>query len=109
MANVYIVTKQGKTYNDEGVEYVLDCIRNTFHDYSDVHLFEGPLHNTPSVLADFLKDDPGHSYVFISHNKGIEIMYRPDSINRYIEILEANTDENETSWTLIMEALGLLS
>ncbi len=108
MANAYILTEKGCTYSEEGTEYVLNQIRTTFNDYSDVNLSEGILYNKPDVLAEFLGRDPEHSYVFVSHDKGIEILYDINDINRFIGLLNSNTDENESSWSIIMKALGLL-
>lgn len=107
MTNAYILTEKGRTYNKDGTEYVLNQIRTTFNDHSDVNLSEGMLYNRPDVLAEFLSRDPEHSYVFVSHGKGIEILYAADDINRFIGLLKGNTDKNETSWSIIMKALGL--
>lgn len=108
MANVYILTEEGRTYNEEGTKYVLNQIRTTFNDQSDVNLSEGMLYNKPDVLTRFLKKDPEHSYVFISHDRGLEIMYDVDDIKRFVGLLEDPDNENETSWSIIMKALGLL-
>ena len=108
MANVYILTEEGRVYNEEGVRYVLDQIRNTFHDTSDVNLEEGALYNSPDVLAKYLNEDPEHSYVFVSHNKGLEILYDINDIKRFLGLLEDRDNANETSWSIIMKALGLL-
>ena len=108
MANVYILTKENRAYNEAGIKYVLDTLRNHFNDYSDAHIAEGPLYNMPDVLSQFLKGDPEHSYVVVSHSKGIVFMYDLDDINRFVDLLEANADEDETSWSIIMKALELL-
>ena len=108
MANVYILTKENRKYNEDGIKYILDKMRNHYHDYSDINIAEGPLYNDPSVLCQFLKDDVENSYVFISYATGIATLYTENDINHFIDILENNTDENTTSWLIIMSALGLL-
>ena len=105
---VYILTEEGRAYNQEGIDFVLGQIRGKFDDHTDVSVNEGALYNDPDVLARFLRKNPEHSYVFISHANGLEIMYDVDDINRFAGLLENASDPEETSWSLIMKELYLL-
>lgn len=108
MAQAYILTEEGRAYTQEGVNYVLDQIINVFNDHTDVELVQGRLYNKPDILAKLLSKDPKHSYVFVSHAGGLEILYDSDDINRFVNLLDSTTDKDETSWSIIMKALGLL-
>ena len=105
---VYILTEEGRAYTDEGIKYVLSQIRNTFNDTSEVVINQGALYNQPDVLSEFLRKDPEHSYVFISHEKGLEIMYDINDINRFIRLLDSVSDDHTTAWEMIMKELNLL-
>ena len=108
MSQAYILTEEGRTYTQQGVDYVLGQIRNTFKDHDDVTFHQGALYNKPGMLAASLSRDPEHSYVFVSHDKGIEILYDIDDIHQFISLLDDANSVDETAWSIIMKALGLL-
>ena len=108
MSQAYILTEEGRAYTQEGVDFVLDLIRNKFKDHSEVTLSQGMLYNTPSVLSKALHKNTSTSYVFVSHDKGLETLYDTEDIKRFITLLEDPNDANETSWSIIMKALELL-
>ena len=92
----------------EGTENRITFARNTFNDTSEVVINQGALYNQPDVLSEFLRKDPEHSYVFISHEKGLEIMYDINDINRFIRLLDSVSDDHTTAWEMIMKELNLL-
>ena len=96
--NAYILTEKGKVYNEEGLQFLLDGIRNNRSDYADITFCQGQLYNNPQYLAKDLKNNL-NAYVFISHAKGIEMLYN-DNIQTLITNLESNP--NMTSWEIAM-------
>lgn len=108
MSQAYILTEEGRAYTQEGVDFVLDLIRNKFKDHSEVTLSQGMLYNTPSVLSKALYKNTNTSYVFVSHDKGIETLHDTEDIKRFIALLEDPNNAHKTSWSIIMKALELL-
>ena len=82
MSQAYILTEEGRAYTQEGVDFVLDLIRNKFKDHSEVNLSQGMLYNTPSVLSKALHKNTNTSYVFVSHDKGLKIRILSDIIKK---------------------------
>lgn len=103
MSKVYIVTEEGKEYTTDGINHILSRIRNDHNDQSKIDITQGTLINNPKVLMKFLSEDPGHTYVFVSHNKGIDLIHTKDDIRAFMELLR-NT-KNKTSWEILMEAI----
>lgn len=108
MAQAYILTEEGRAYSQEGIEFVTGQIRNRLNDHTEVTLHQGGIYNKPGVLAGFLARDPEHSYVFVSHDKGIEILHENEDIHQFIALLDHADNATDTSWSIIMKALGLL-
>ena len=103
MSNVYIITKEGKEYNPEGIAHIMTRIRKDHNDESEINIMQGQIINNPNVLADFLNDDPKNSYIFVSHNKGIDLIHTNDDIHATIDLLK---DKKATSWSILMHAIG---
>ena len=108
MATAYILTEEGRAYNQKGIEFVRNQIRTTFNDTSELNIAQGKIYNSPETLVKFLNKDPEHTYVFVSHANGIETLHETNDIRRFIALLNDTTDKDETSWSIIMKALGLL-
>jgi len=108
MSHAYILTEEGRAYSQEGIDYVLNMIRTTFNDLSEVIIEQGARYNNTGVLAGELSRDPENTYVFVSHAKGLEVLYDSDDIDRFTALLNDPANSEKTSWSVIVEALGLL-
>ena len=99
--SAYILTKNGNEYSDEGIQFLLNIIRNEKQDYSNILLYQGQLYNDPAFFAKELRKNPD-SYVFISHAHGIELIGNTN-IPILIENLEANPEQS--SWYTALEPI----
>lgn len=99
--NVYILTEEGKAYTEEGIQFLIDTIRNNRNDFCDLVFCQGKLYNDTKYLITELRNNPD-AYVVISHAHGIEIIF-----NDNIETLIKNLMEhpNMTSWQIAMDPI----
>ena len=98
MKNVYILTKEGRQYTDEGKKYLLKIIREQMHEKNDLTFCQGKVYNDPAFLAADLEKHPD-AYVAISSERGIDLIYA-DNIDVLIDNLKAYP--NDTSWQTAM-------
>lgn len=83
--NIYILTETGAAYNDEGVAYVLDIVRNKYHETApDLSVNMGALYNDPKFMAKELADNPD-SYIFVSTAQDIVGIHTPEGTGALIK------------------------
>lgn len=96
MKKVYIITEEGRTYSDEGLEYITNEIRNgTFTDSDELSFFMGQEYNKPDVLSGLIEKNIENTYVVISGTTGM-FFFDPDKVGQLIEVLRKYPDM--TSW-----------
>lgn len=110
MSQVYILTREGRAYNQKGIAFILNEIREKYNDHDKITIQEGAFYNQPKLLSNQLNKNPDQSYVFVSHAKGIEVLHIENDIRQFAELLKyhAETKTGKTSWEIVMKALNLL-
>ena len=96
--NVYILTKNGSYYNDEGCEYVVDKIAEMGEE-REILLKMGDTYNQPKHLIKELKEI-GDAYIVLS-NKQISLIYGEDNMKAVCAALADYP--NKTSWETLTE------
>jgi hypothetical protein len=91
--NVYILTKNGNYYNDEGCEYIVDKIAE-MGEKREIFLKMGNTYNQPKHLSKELKEN-GDAYIVLS-NKQISLIYGEENMKAVCAAL--NDFPDNTSW-----------
>ena len=89
-ANVYILTKTGSYYSEEGKQYLIDNMSEKYS-ITDFVFLEGKSYNNPEILIKSLKNNI-NPYVVLSMNP-ITILY-DSNIESVIKILNDNKDRS---------------
>ena len=102
--HIYILTKDGSDYNQEGLEYVESVIRESFDTKMPLVAFTGVALNSPKTLKACLEKHPG-AYVVTSTKD--DVLFLPPRVNPDIcanldELLAE--DSNITSWEVLMKS-----
>jgi hypothetical protein len=100
---VFIITREGKSYNAEGIQFVKEGIEEHFDIHSDLAIYSGIALNNTKVLAKFVEENP-NGYIVLATKDSV--VYIPQHHNQDICYdLRANPDE--TSWELLMKICRL--
>lgn len=68
---VYILTKEGRAYNEKGIRFVVDEMKNEYGiDKEDLIIAEGALYNDAKLLGRQLLEND-ESYIFVSRVEGV--------------------------------------
>ncbi len=99
---VYIITRDGKTYTKDGTNFIKDMLKNKFNVQNDLTFFSGISYNDPRVLQNALTEKPD-SYVILS-TKDDTIAISNDANLKICENIKESIDRNEnrTSWEILM-------
>ena len=96
---VYIITKEGRVYSDEGLRYVGSVMKRKFNvDFFDIEFNAGKAFNRPTLLARQLEKHED-AYVVISTAEGI--IFLPKSENETI-CFNLRENPDKTSWEILM-------
>lgn len=95
MTNVYVITKEGRDYTDEGKKYIRDKLTGEYGVTGEIVMSFGQTYNDPETLADALKRHKDTAYVIISGTTGMFI-YSPESNEGMMLYLKDHPDQ--TSW-----------
>lgn len=118
MKTVYILTKEGKDYTQEGHKFIVSHLKETFPQFGetgkldDYWFHQGEVLNNPNVLKDYLLKDIGTvdtpgCWIVVSKEDGIEFLGGTSTnINNFIKDAEAHPDL--TSWEIFVEELKLV-
>ena len=100
---MYILTKGGKEYSNEGCRYIDSMIRNYSDDPRSFIFSMGAVYNDPYHLRKCLINNRC-SYVVISARKGIWILgFEEDHQKKLIQKLCNRDNENKTSWEIALD------
>lgn len=106
--NVYIVTREGREYTDEALDYVKEMLCETAPGLTDsTFLFHmGRKLNDIDSLAHVLETGRDDSFVIVSMEKDIVLCNYgpgPDGIQSVIDVLHKSktVQPGETSWTVL--------
>jgi hypothetical protein len=98
-ANVFIITKEGRSYSDEGLNYVTDVLKKYFNVTDELIFCMGFEYNDPKFLCQELKQNPD-SYIVISRSDGIQFLPTKD-VSVACQMLTDHPDES--SWELFVK------
>ena len=102
MGNVFILTREGKEYSDEGCRYVEDLIRRFVNDGRTFIFSMGAIYNDPLHLMKCLINNRC-SYVAISTHKSIWILgFEEDHQQKLIRELRNPENEGKTGWEIAL-------
>lgn len=96
---VYIITREGRAYNDKGLHYVGSVMKEQYNvDFNDIEFNSGTAFNRPQTLAAQLKK---HENAYIVLSTARNTIFIPKDCNETtIENLTNNPDM--TSWEILM-------
>ncbi len=100
---VFIITKHGSDYTEDGIQYVKQSIKDNFGESRELAIITGLAVNSPKVLRGRLQARP-ESYVVLSTKN--DIIFIPNHNNQTIcnNIDERlATKPKATSWEILME------
>ena len=104
MINIYILTKEGKTWNQRGMDWIHDTLLDELHivDKDAVQVLGGPLYNSPTWLLGALGQNE-ESFVIISWEH-INVI-APPYMAGFVALLEENRKNGvkKTSWETAMD------
>ena len=96
MTNVYILTKEGRTYSTEGLNYVKNQIETNYNITDELLFNQGAVHNNATQFVETLKNEKTTPVIALSTNDGIAIFTGEHNINTAITHLTENP--NTSSW-----------
>ena len=104
---VYIITKQGKNYTEEGMKYVKEQLEKRYNEKNELIFFAGTEYNKPKNLLAALKDN-NNAYVIVSFDEGIAYFPKTD-IPLICKNMQLAVDNNydDTSWEILMESANI--
>lgn len=102
---VFVVTRNGSDYIDEGLKYIKDTLKELFQEENDLIIYTGSGLNVLKILkAQFEKHLD--AYCVLSYNEGV--MFFPRKCNKQIiENLTTVHEENpkENAWNVLMQMI----
>ena len=93
MKTVYILTREGREYTEEGCDYVRSMISDNYNDDDQFIFAMGSVYNNGKYLKELLEEKPD-SYVAVSTSQNIFIVSHEN-----IQSLIMDLNDEETSWT----------
>lgn len=103
--NCYILTKEGKTYNEDGKQYVLNHLRTKHDINTNVVLLSGAELNDPATLRKFIEDDRDSAFIVVSSKDSITFVPN-SSMGKVINALKEAPSHNHSSWETLMYICG---
>ncbi|MBE5923247.1 MAG: hypothetical protein E7271_02100 [Lachnospiraceae bacterium] len=101
---VFIVTRDGADYNEDGIQYVRNEIKSQFQETNNLLVYTGPGINMTNVLKTQLEKNKS-SYLVLSMKTGIIFIPRQcneDIIKNLTSV--PKEDPNATSWEILMDS-----
>ena len=103
--NAYILTKEGRVFNQDGIDYVLGIIRNRIQYEGIVDIRQGAVYNNKEALRKLISKEPENSYIFVSFEGNVFTIWAPEDIEVVIEALGEPEFEDLTSWETMMKII----
>ncbi len=100
---VFIITKEGKSYNAEGIKFVKDGIEKHFNVHNDLVIYSGIGINDAKTLATFIEQKT-NSYVILSTKD--DVVFIPQNNNKHI-CYNLREQPDKPSWEILMESCHL--
>lgn len=101
--SVFILTREGKPYTDEGIKYIRESLKNMFNVTNDLSIYTGIGINEPKVLTELIHTTK-NPYIVLSHKDGVGF-FPVDANEEICETLieDHESSPNMTSWQIIMK------
>lgn len=100
---VYIITEEGRSYNDKGLHVLGSAMKERFGvDFNDIEFNSGTAFNKPELLAKQLEKHED-AYLVVSTKEDIIIIPKTEN-PAMCHNLRENPDE--TSWNILMCSCG---
>lgn len=91
---VYLLTRDGKAYTDEGLIVMKNSIRNLYNDDSNLIFSMGSELNNPDILSKLLKQNDGSGYLAVSMPVGSSYFTGKEKLQAYAKFVEKHRDNN---------------
>ncbi len=103
---VYILTKEGREYSDDGIDYICNRMKSLHNiEKNDINILQGGVLNDVQFLAKDIVEQDG-AYIFVSRPDAIFDL-NPDHAKEFAERLMHA--ENMTSWEFANLDIGEIS
>ena len=102
---VYILTKEGRKYSDEGLVHVKNAIIDIFGDHSDLLFTMGQVLNESEKLIKMLKHNNGDGYLMISLENGGYYYHGVEEFDMLAQLFKEHLNENP--WEVIANLLAI--
>ena len=100
---VYIITEEGRAYNDKGLRFVGSAMKERFDvGFNDIEFNSGAAFNKPELLAGQLEKHED-AYLVVSTREDIIVIPKEEN-PAMCHNLRENPDE--TSWNILMYSCG---
>ncbi len=101
-AAVFIVTRDGVSYSEEGIEYIQESLKELFNVTKNLTIYTGKSLNKPKIFLEYITYKK-ETYVVLSHKDNIEFV-SSTSIDRLYEAIEEGHEERPelTTWQIMM-------
>ena len=99
---VYVITKNGSDYTQEGIDYIKTSLEKEFNETNDINVITGQSLNSPNVLKKMLLGNM-RAYIVLSTKDDV-IFIPPDSNDKiYANLKEAMENKmNLSSWEILV-------
>ena len=100
MIPTYIITREGRSYSTEGLEYVTEMLRKGYGVEDELFFYMGAAFNEPGFLAEKLDIDTPVA-IIVSTKEGIHAMYNANGMSDVAYYLYEGKDTEQTSWEIL--------
>ena len=103
MVFVYIITREGRSYNTKGLTVITEMLKDDYGVTDELSFFAGWKYNDPMVLAD--KIESCEVAVALSLSDKIAVNYCKNGMPYIAEDLRDPKNAGKTSWEIISEGV----
>lgn len=104
--NAYIITKNGRKFNQEGIDHVLNTIRTEFNDTSQIYINQGQMFNDKKILSDSISKNPENNYIIVSTSTNIIFIHHINDIKKAIDFLNEPEYKDLTTWEVLTDIIN---
>ena len=104
MKRAYIITKEGRAFNRDGIDRVLNIIRTIIKYEGEIEICQGQIFNEKEALYNMIHKHPEDNYIFVSYNN-LYAIYNQKDIEKTINNLKEPECENMTTWEMLTDMI----
>ena len=101
---VFIITKNGKAYNNEGLNYIRNALSEDYGENDDMEFLAGETYNNVRHLKKEIGKTGTKPYIVLSRDDGITF-FGPKGMDKIKSNLSYYDDK--TSWEILSMTMGL--